>query len=64
MRRFLTVWLTLLAAYWLTGALVSAVLFEWVAWDRAAVARLVVIPLLQAALVIWLGRGYPRPERR
>jgi hypothetical protein len=56
MRRFLAVWLTLLAAYWLTGALVSAVLFERVTWDAAAIGRLVGIPLLQAGLVTWLGR--------
>jgi hypothetical protein len=64
MRRFLTLWLTLLAAYWLTGALVSAALFEWVTWDRSAIARLVGIPLLQAALVSWLGgrRQENRPE--
>lgn len=55
MRRFLTVWLSLLAAYWLAAGVVSAVLFGWVAWDRWAVARLVGIPLLQAALVSWLG---------
>jgi hypothetical protein len=55
MRRFLSLWLTLLAAYWLTGALLSAVLWQWVSWDRAAIARLLGIPLLQAGLVAFLG---------
>lgn len=61
MRRFLTVWLTLLAAYWLTGALVSAALFQRLTWDAEAVGRLVGIPLLQAGLVTWLGRKRGKP---
>jgi hypothetical protein len=57
MKRLLTLWLTLLGAFWLTRAAVSALLFERIA-DRGgeALFLLVAVPLLQAALVGWLTR--------
>jgi hypothetical protein len=63
MRRLLTLWLTLLGAFWLTRAVVSALLFQRVA-DRGgeALFLLIAVPLLQTALVGWLTRP-ARPKR-
>ncbi len=57
MKRLLTLWLILLGAFWLTRAVISALLFQRVA-DRESEALflLVAIPILQAALVGWLTR--------
>ena len=57
MKRFLTLWLTLLGAFWLTRAVVSALFFQSVA-DRGggALFLLIAVPILQTALVGWLTR--------
>ena len=63
MKRFLTLWLILLGAFWLTRAVVSALLFQRVA-DRGgeALFLLIAVPLLQTALVGWLTRpARPKP---
>jgi hypothetical protein len=62
-KRLLTLWLTLLGAFWLTRAVVSALLFQRVA-DRGgeALFLLIAVPLLQTALVGWLTRP-ARPKR-
>jgi hypothetical protein len=61
MKRHLTLWLTLLGAFWLTRAAVSALLFQRIA-DRGGEAwfLLIAVPLLQAVLVGWLTRP-PEP---
>ncbi len=56
MSRFLALWLTLLAAYWLTAAAVSALFFQQSETEPEALARVVLVPLLQAVLVAWLTR--------
>lgn len=63
MKRFLTLWLILLGAFWLTRAVVSALLFQRVA-DRGgeALFLLIAVPLLQTFLVGWLTRP-ARPKR-
>lgn len=64
MKRLFTLWLTLLGAFWLTRAVVSALLFQSVADRRGgALFLLVAVPLLQTALVGWLTRP-ARPKRR
>jgi hypothetical protein len=57
MKRFLTLWLTLLGAFWLTRAVVSALFFQQTA-DRGgeALFLLIAVPVLQTALVGWLTR--------
>jgi hypothetical protein len=62
MQRFLTLWLTLLAAGWLTRAAVSALLFERTGGGLAVVAEVFAVPLLQAGLLTWATR--PRAPRR
>lgn len=62
MQRFLTLWLTLLAAGWLTRAAVSAVLFERAAGGPALLIEGFAVAFLQAALLTWATR--PRPPRR
>ncbi|HKI03077.1 MAG TPA: hypothetical protein VKK31_13965 [Thermoanaerobaculia bacterium] len=59
MTRLLTLWLTLLAAFWLTRTAVSAVLFQRVDQGLGAWAELLIVPLLQAAVVGWLTRSPP-----
>ena len=63
MKQLLTLWLTLLGAFWLTRAVVSALFFQSVA-DRGgeALFLLIAVPILQAALVGWLTRP-ARPEQ-
>jgi hypothetical protein len=57
MKRFLTLWLILLGAFWLTRALVSALLFQSVAdQGGGALFLLIAVPILQTALVGWLTR--------
>lgn len=57
MKRLLTLWLTLLGAFWLTRAAVSALLFERIADQGGeALFLLAAVPLLQTALVHWLTR--------
>ncbi|HSS76859.1 MAG TPA: hypothetical protein VLV54_08940 [Thermoanaerobaculia bacterium] len=60
MQRFLTFWLTLLAAGWLTRAAVSALLFERADGGPAVLFQILAVPLLQAALLAWATRPKPR----
>ena len=62
MQRFLTLWLTLLAAGWLTRAAVSALLFERAGSGPAFLLQVFAVPLLQAALLVWATR--PKAQRR
>jgi hypothetical protein len=62
MQRFLTLWLTLLAAGWLTRAAVSALLFERAGGGPAVLVQVFAVPLIQAALLAWATR--PRALRR
>jgi hypothetical protein len=56
MKRLLILWLTLLGSFWLTRAVVSALLFERVDRGAEAVVPLLVIPLLQTLVVGWVTR--------
>jgi len=63
MKRLLTLWLTLLGAFWLTRAAVSALLFQRAADHEAgALLLLTAVPLLQAAAVGWLTRPHSGGE--
>lgn len=56
MSRLLALWLTLLAAFWLTRAASSALLFGTVGRGHGETFQLVVVPALQALLVAWATR--------
>ena len=56
MQRFLTLWLTLLGAGWLTRAAVSALLFERAGSGPATLVQVFAVALLQAALLAWATR--------
>lgn len=60
MQRFLTFWLTLLAAGWLTRAAVSALLFKRAEGGAAVLLQIFAVPLLQAALLAWATRPKAR----
>jgi hypothetical protein len=60
-RRFLTLWLTLVAALWLTRAAVSALLFQRADVGPAAVFQVLAVPLLQAAALAWATRPPASP---
>jgi hypothetical protein len=60
MQRFLTFWLTLLAAGWLTRAAVSALLFERADGGPAVLFQILAVPVLQAAFLAWATRPKPR----
>ncbi len=67
MQRFLTFWLTLIAAGWLTRAAVSAVLFERAQAGPGVLLQVFAVPLAQAALLTWATRPKavrPADERR
>jgi len=64
MQRFLTFWLTLLAAGWLTRAAVSALLFERADGGPAVLFQILAVPVLQAALLAWATRPKPRRTLR
>ena len=64
MKRLLILWLTLLGSFWLTRAVVSALLFQHVDRGAEAVVPLVVIPLLQTLVVGWLTRPPGGPPSR
>jgi hypothetical protein len=64
MRRFLTLWLTLVAALWLTRAAVSALLFQRADVGPAAVFQALAIPLLQAAALAWATRPPVSPRTK
>lgn len=57
MRRLLTLWLTLLAALWLTRTAVSALLFQRAGGGFGAAFVLVAVPLLQTLAVGWITRS-------
>ncbi|HEV7505105.1 MAG TPA: hypothetical protein VGS07_09355 [Thermoanaerobaculia bacterium] len=64
MQRFLTLWLTLVGAGWLTRAAVSAMLFERAGGGPAVLLQVFAVPLIQAALLTWATRpGAPRRVR-
>ncbi len=56
MSRLLALWLTLLAAFWLTRALTSAVIFGNADRSYEGIFLLVTVPALQALLVAWATR--------
>lgn len=56
MSRLLALWLTLLAAFWLTRALTSAVFFGNADRSYEGLFQLVTVPALQALLVAWATR--------
>lgn len=56
MSRLLALWLTLLAAFWLTRAGTSAVIFGNADRGYEGVVQLVTVPALQALLVAWATR--------
>jgi hypothetical protein len=56
MARLLALWLTLLAAFWLTRALTSAVIFGNADRSYEGLFLLVTVPALQALLVAWATR--------
>ena len=60
-RQFLTLWLTLVAALWLTQAAVSALLFERAATGTSALLEVLAVSLLQAAALAWATRQPPPP---
>jgi hypothetical protein len=64
MKRLVILWLTLLGSFWLTRAVVSALLFQRVDRGAEAVIPLLVIPLLQTLVVGWVTRppGEAPPE--
>jgi len=62
MKRFLTLWLTLLGAGWLTRALVSAMLFERAGGGPALLTEVFAVTLVQEGLLTWATR--PRDRRR
>jgi hypothetical protein len=57
MKRLLALWLTLLAAFWLTRTAVSALLFQRADRGYGTLVQLVAIPVLQAVMVGWLTRA-------
>jgi hypothetical protein len=63
MTRLLILWLTLLGAFWLTRAAVSALLFQRAADHEAgALLLLIAVPLLQTVAVGWLTRPHSESE--
>jgi hypothetical protein len=56
MSRLLALWLTLLAAFWLTRALTSAAIFGNADRSYEGLFQLVTVPALQALLVAWATR--------
>jgi hypothetical protein len=56
MRRVVSLWLTLLAAYWLTRAGASSLFFGRVDQDAPALVELLAIPALQALALAWATR--------
>jgi hypothetical protein len=61
LRHFLTLWLTLVAALWLTRAAVSALLFQRADAGPAALFQVLALPLLQAAVLAWVTRPPAAP---
>jgi len=56
MKRLLTLWMTLFAAFWFTRTVTSALLVQEVARDFRSLFQLVTIPVLQTLVVGWLTR--------
>jgi hypothetical protein len=63
-QRFLTFWLTLLAAGWLTRAAVSALLFERADGGPAVLFQVFAVALVQAGLLAWATRPKARSRGR
>ncbi|HEV2845894.1 MAG TPA: hypothetical protein VG477_13660, partial [Thermoanaerobaculia bacterium] len=61
MKRLLTLWLTLLAALWLTRTAVSALLFQQADGGFGAAFVLVTVPVLQTLAVAWVTRAQGPP---
>jgi hypothetical protein len=59
MKRLALLWLTLLGAFWLTRAVVSALLFQRAVQGPAALLLLAAVPLAQALVVAWITREPP-----
>jgi hypothetical protein len=62
MRRMIKLWLALLAAFWLTRAVVGALVEGRVEQGFPAQLELFAIPALQAMALAWATRG-PRQDR-
>ena len=62
MQRMIKLWLALLAAFWLTRAVVGALVEGRVERGLSAQLELAAIPALQAAALAWATRG-PRQAR-
>ena len=56
MRRLFALWLTLLGSFWLTRAVVSAVLFQRGDFGPATVFEVAAVPLIQAVALWWVTR--------
>ncbi len=56
MRRLVSLWLTLLAAFWLTRAVASSLLFGRIDQGHGTLVELLAIPALQALALGWLTR--------
>lgn len=61
MSRLLALWLTLLASFWLTRAVSSALLFGHADRTYEGFFQLVTVPVIQALLVAWATRRPGRP---
>lgn len=61
MSRLLALWLTLLASFWLTRAVASALLFGNADRTYEGFFQLVAVPIVQALLVAWATRRPGRP---
>lgn len=61
MSRLLAIWLTLLASFWLTRAVASALLFGNADRTYEGFFQLVAVPIVQALLVTWATRRPGRP---
>jgi hypothetical protein len=57
MKRLLTLWLTLLAAFWFTRAAVSALLFQRADRGPEALFEVVTLPVLQTLILGWTTRA-------
>lgn len=62
MKRLLKIWLALLAAFWLTQAAVSALLFETAHRDFGSLVQVAILPALQALLIGWVTRDRAADE--
>lgn len=63
MKRVVNLWLALLAAFWLTRAGISSLLFGHVEQGFRALVELLAIPALQAVALAWATRQGRQPSR-